>query len=273
MSSRSKTTPLVSVVIPMYNAESSIHDCIDSVLAQTYTNYEIIVVDDGSTDNSPSVVQKIIEANSSKNIQMIRKENGGVASARNVGLRAAKGEYIALLDSDDEWLPEKISFQLNIFTQHPEIDFLGCGRNNETIFYLFKKVVGVTRVSVCNLVFKMNPSVCTALIKKKALDDVGFYDETMRCAEDGDYWIRMAAQKNFCVTNDNLVITGKGKPYFGHSGLSANLLLMEKGEIRNIVKAFRRGYIGFVIFCAALLFSIFKFMQRIVIVKIRKIKG
>jgi glycosyltransferase involved in cell wall biosynthesis len=273
MSVRSKKNPLVSVIIPMYNAVSTIADCLHSVLQQTYASYEIIVVDDGSTDKSVSVVKNIIAKAKDKKITLVRKKNGGVSSARNAGMRKARGEFIALLDSDDEWLRGKLAAQMMIFEKNPTVDFVGCGRNNEGVSFLFKKVKGLTKVSVRDLIFKMNPQSSTAVFRKRTADAVGFYDESMHCAEDGDYWIRICAQHQFCVTGDNLVITGKGKPNFGHSGLSAKLWKMEKGELRNTVRALQRGYIGFHIFIAAIVFSLVKFARRIALVQMRKIIG
>ena len=95
--------PKVSVVIPTYNSSQFIVETLESVFAQTYKDYEIIVVDDGSTDNTKEVLQPY-----TSRIKYIYKENGGPASARNVGIKSAQGEYIAFLDSDDRWLPEKL---------------------------------------------------------------------------------------------------------------------------------------------------------------------
>ena len=91
-----------SVIIPLYNKEKSIVHTIQSVLKQTYTNYEIIIVDDGSTDKSASIVDRIVKEFKDQ-VRIIRKKNGGVSSARNIGIKEAKYDYIALLDGDDLW--------------------------------------------------------------------------------------------------------------------------------------------------------------------------
>ena len=96
--------PLISVVIPVYNAEKYLKECVDSVLAQTYSNYEILLIDDGSADNSPEICDRYAESNSK--IKVIHQKNSGVAEARNNGIREAKGEYIAFLDCDDWWEKE-----------------------------------------------------------------------------------------------------------------------------------------------------------------------
>ena len=114
---------MISVVIPMYNSRESIVDCINSVLNQTRFDLidRIIVVDDGSTDNSEELVKK--EFKKEEKIKIIIKENGGVSSARNVGIREADSEWIALLDSDDVWLPEKIEKQWDQILKNDQILF------------------------------------------------------------------------------------------------------------------------------------------------------
>jgi glycosyltransferase involved in cell wall biosynthesis len=265
--------PLVSVVVPMYNAEKTIGDCLASIVSQSYKNCEIIVIDDGSTDGSSAIVEKIMKSPKGKNIRIINKPNGGVSSARNAGIKAAKGEYIALCDSDDEWLAGKLERQMILLVKRPAIDFIGCGRNNEGISFLFKRVKGVYRVTVNDLMFKMNPQSSTAVFKRNAALDVGFYNEDLPCAEDGDYWIRFCAQKKFFVTSDNLVVTGRGKPNYGFSGLSSNLKLMEIGELENLRMALNSGYISIFVFSAALVLSLAKYFRRVAVVKLRSLKG
>jgi glycosyltransferase involved in cell wall biosynthesis len=257
----------------MYNAEKTISDCLSSIVSQSYRNCEILVVDDGSIDSGPSIVRDFMKTPKGKNVRLITKANGGVSSARNAGIREAAGEFIALCDSDDEWLPGKLEKQAALLVNRPGIDFIGCGRNNEGVSFLCKRVRGLYRVKVRDLLFKMNPQSSTAVFRRSAALDVGYYDESLPCAEDGDYWIRFCAKKNFFVTSDNLVVTGRGKPNFGHSGLSSNLKLMEIGEITNIRMAFNAGYIGICVYLAALVFSLVKYYRRIIVVRLRSFKG
>src|SRR3990172_7360951 len=107
--------PKVSVIIPTYNREKYIVETLQSVFEQTFTDYEVIVIDDGSTDNTSVVLKPYLDR-----IVYIRKPNGGQGSARNVGIKKAKGEYIAFLDSDDLWLPEKLEIQVRYLDGHPE---------------------------------------------------------------------------------------------------------------------------------------------------------
>jgi glycosyltransferase involved in cell wall biosynthesis len=109
------STPLVSCVIPCYNRPVFVRDAIDSALAQTYTRVEVVVVDDGSTDNTPEVL-----AEYGNRIRVIRQSNAGTAAARNTGIANSQGEFLAWLDSDDAWLPQKIEAQVQAFARHPD---------------------------------------------------------------------------------------------------------------------------------------------------------
>jgi len=113
--------PLVSIVIPTYNYGNFVSEAVDSALAQTYNNIEVIVVDDGSTDNTKDVLVKYNES-----IRYIHKENAGLPAARNTGIEQAKGEYIAFLDSDDQWLADKVELQMEIFKSNDQVGLVSC---------------------------------------------------------------------------------------------------------------------------------------------------
>ena len=106
---------LVTVIIPTFNRASFIEKCIDAILQQSHKDIELIVVDDGSTDNTPQILSKY-----KHQIKIITQENKGVSCARNAGLREAKGDFIAFCDSDDYWLPKKITSQLSVFEQNKD---------------------------------------------------------------------------------------------------------------------------------------------------------
>ena len=108
--------PKVSVIIPTYQYDSFIGEAIDSVLAQTYKDYELIVVDDGSIDRTREIISKY-----GSNINYIYQENKGLAAARNTGIRATKGEYLSFLDADDAWLPNKLEVEVEFLDTHPVV--------------------------------------------------------------------------------------------------------------------------------------------------------
>lgn len=116
--------PYISIIIPVYNAELYINQCLNSIYSQTYTNYEIILVDDGSTDNSPIICDSFAELNNQTKV--IHKKNGGAADSRNIGLSNAKGEYIIFIDSDDFWSEKQCLEKLIIaINNYPQSDFIG----------------------------------------------------------------------------------------------------------------------------------------------------
>lgn len=262
----------ISVIIPMFNASSTIVRALDSIKNQTYKcNYQILVVNDGSKDNSKSIVEGYIANNPEMDITLINQENGGVSKARNTGLKNATGDYIALLDSDDYWLPTKIERQINAFEQNKNIDVLATNRNQEYFKrFLWKKFNSLTYLSSKLLLVKNFISPPTVLMKKEILENTGFFDEAQRFAEEGDYFMRVCNNNQCFLLQDSLVITGDGKPHFGFSGLSSNLWGMEKGELKNIQTAYKLHIINFVEYIFLNIYSILKYIRRVIIVKLRK---
>lgn len=252
----------------MYNSEKSIERALNSVFNQSYKNYEIIAVNDGSTDHSLELLEKVKNENPQINIQIIDKKNGGVSSARNAGIKNSSGEYISFLDSDDEWLPEKLERQIGILNENPHIDFLGTNRDNEKIGPIFKKYTTLTKISFYTLLFKMHPHASTVVFKKKSIiDDIGYFDDSRRYMEDAEYWFRICKYKNCYFLPERLVITGGGaKAYYGQSGLSSNLWEMEKAELENFLRIYKIGYINLFLFTICFAFSILKYIRRLVIV-------
>ena len=263
---------MVSVIIPMYNAESTIKTCIDSVLKQTYKGkVEIIVVNDGSKDNSHVIVEELIRTNNANiNIHLVKKVNGGVSTARNAGIKLAQGDWIALLDSDDEWLPNKLERQIQVLSENPNIDFLGTNRNRESFSaVLWNKLEHLTKISAKLLLFKNYFSPPTIIFKKQIFFELGGFDENQRYAEEGNYFIRIAQRYNCYLLDESLVITGGRKAHFGHSGLSGNLKQMELGELKNIKDSLNLNIINYFEYIFLIIFFLLKYVSRLLIVKFR----
>ena len=190
------TAPQVSVVVPTYNTAAYIGEALESIFAKAYSNYEVIVVNDGSPDTPE--LERVLERFSGR-ITYLKKPNGGVASARNVGIRVSSGEYIAMLDSDDLFKPQWMRVQVDYLQKHPEIDMVyGDG------------IVFGTGIPE-SLVSRLNPSngsatfealvrerccVPTAgvLVRRSAIFAVGLLDEDLRWGEDFDLWLRLAKE-------------------------------------------------------------------------------
>lgn len=260
----------VSVVIPMYNSSNTILSTLNSIKKQTVPPFEVIIIDDGSIDESATIVENFIVNNPILNIKFIKKLNGGVSSARNVGMKAAEGDWIALLDSDDEWLPNKLERQIEVLNNNLEIDFLGTNRNNEYFNnILWKKMNLLTKISPRLLLVKFIFVVPTVIFKKKIIDKIGYFDETQKFAEEGNYFIRIAQKYNCFLLNESLVFTGGGKEHYGRSGLSGNLKEMERGELKNMKIANELGVINNITYYILVVFSILKYLRREIVVKLR----
>lgn len=252
----------------MYNAEKTIERALNSVLEQTYQGQiEIIVVNDGSKDNSEKVTENFIKLHPNFHIKLINQSNGGVSKARNTGLRNVTGDYIALLDSDDAWYHEKLDRQISLLSVNLAIDFLGASFEG---FGLKNRKIGeLVKIEFKDLLFKNYFQPSTIIFKKNVLEVIGFFDETQRYAEEGNYFMRVARYFNCYFVNENLIIFGDGKAGFGESGLSANLKEMEKGELKNLKFVFKQGWISPFLYFSTVIFSLLKYARRMIIVKLR----
>lgn len=259
----------ISVVIPMYNSTDTIISTLNSIKNQTALEQilEIIVVNDGSTDNSLALVKKYIKENKKMPIVIIDKPNGGVSSARNTGMNVAKGNWIALLDSDDDWLPKKIEIQRKIIQDHPEIDFLGGDIDDRGLKILWKQIDGLYKANVKDVCLKMFPQTSVAIFRRNIFEQIGGYDETQSYAEDGNYFLKICSHFNYYHLPVQMVYYGGGKPGFGFSGLSANLEKMYKGNIKNIKELKRDSIIGCGFYAFLRGFYWLKYIRRILITK------
>ncbi len=206
--------PGISVVIPTYNRARRVRRAIDSALAQTCRNFEVIVVDDGSQDETQSVL-----AHYGRRIRVIRQANKGPAAARNLGIREANHELIAFLDSDDVWVPEKLEIQRSIL-QDPRVVL------SYTNWTDSKDKTGRDYFSSIGFVLRDEPAVVeiplkvlartggcgiwttTCVCRKSAVLRVGGFDERMRIAEDIRLWFRLAFEGKFAVTGRVLANRG-----------------------------------------------------------------
>lgn len=188
--------PLISVVIPTYNRKQIVLEAIKSALQQQPKNYEVIVVDDGSTDGTDSYLESL-----KLPIRIIRKENGGVSTARNLGIKQSAGKLIAFLDSDDLWLPGILKAQSNYLESHPVIPLVYVDQFIE----LKGKRIDVTRFTMKKLThqemsrfdlpgFAQSPPIhiSSVLVRKSILDEVGYFNEHLKIHEDTDMWNRIS---------------------------------------------------------------------------------
>lgn len=192
---------LVSVVIPVYNAERYIEDTLASVWAQTYPHIEVVVVDDGSKDRSLAILEKYADR-----IVLVRQKNGGAAAARNAGVQAACGKWIAFLDSDDIWHPEKVARQLascgNRKWSYTDTLFMGGINDGKRDSDLNTKHAGMVLKELITNNFIGTSGV---MIQRKCFLDAGGFDGSLRSIEDWDLWIRLASKYEIAYVDEPLV--------------------------------------------------------------------
>lgn len=230
---------MISVIVPLFNDQNKITQALESVRNQVcQEQFEIIIVNDGSTDQSRSIVENYILENRDLNIRLINQENRGVSGARNTGLREATGDYIALLDSDDIWLREKTAKQMAILKNDSlKVDLLGSLRNGIHVLFPYRvNKNNLVKVSFQKLLIRNELLPPSVIFKRKVLENTGYFEETQRYAEDVDYWLRATLHNQLYVLNESLIIAGNGKRSFGVSGLSGNLKEMKKGYQQNLLR-------------------------------------
>lgn len=183
-------TPLVTAIIPTYNRAWAIIRALDSVLEQTYPALEIIVVDDGSTDNTAEVLAPYLEK-----ITLLSTNNSGVSAARNVGIKKSTGKFVAFLDSDDQWTPDKIDCQVDFFHKHPEA--MIC--QTEEIWIRKGKRVNpkFKHKKPSGMIFEPSLELClvspsAVMMRREFFDIKGFFNENLPACEDYDLWLRTA---------------------------------------------------------------------------------
>ncbi len=220
--------PHVSVVIPAFNAAWCICRAVDSVLAQTWRDYELLVVDDGSTDDTAARLASYAGA-----LRLISKANGGLSSARNAGIAQAKGEYIAFLDADDWWMPEKLERQVALLDSRPEIVF--CSTTTVVQTPEGRRLVdwGCRNKTESTLacIFSANAHVAgsgsSVMARRDALRLAGEFDVTLRSLEDIDMWMRLAALGDYACIDEPLSVILKSV-----DSMSGNLDVMRAAAIR-----------------------------------------
>jgi glycosyltransferase involved in cell wall biosynthesis len=216
--------PRVSVIIPYYNTAELVTETLDSVLAQTYRDFEVILVNDGSPDTAE--LERVLQPYLDK-ITYIRKENGGVSSARNRAIGAARGELIALIDSDDLWVPEYLAFQVAQLDADPQADivypnavFFGIGENGRKLSRVL--TTPIREVTFTSLITEECSVVTSVVARKQALVRAGLYDEKLRRCEDFDLWLRCVKAGGRIIFHNKVLLRYRRRP----GSLSADLAAM-----------------------------------------------
>lgn len=190
--------PKVSIIIPTYNRAAMVCDAIDSVLAQSYRDFEVLVVDDGSTDGT----QEVLRERYGDRIRYFYQENQGRAAARNKGIRESEGKYLVFLDSDDWLLPNGLEIQVGFLDRHPEVDVVYgdgyyCDAQGRRLQRIAEERPAIPEDGLLAVMVLHNLVVAThsAMVRRRTLELLGdpWFDESLRGTEDADLWLRVAA--------------------------------------------------------------------------------
>jgi len=206
---KKRENPLVSVIIPTYNRGWILKEAIDSVLAQNFSDFELIIVDDGSTDNT----QDILTSYKEKIIVERHIRNKGVSAARNRGIASASGQYVSFLDSDDLWLPQKLSTQVDFFNAN--LDALICQTEEKWIRTGIRVNPKKRHKKLSEDIFEHSLYLClvspsAVMINRSLFEKTGMFDESLPACEDYDMWLRVSCRYPVFLIDTPLIIKRGG---------------------------------------------------------------
>jgi len=229
--------PAVSVIIPTYNRGWILREAIDSVLAQDFTDYEMLVVDDGSTDDTGEILDSY-----GRDLIVLRQDNQGVSAARNRGIAESRSQLIAFLDSDDRWLPRKLTRQVAFFQSNPAAQIC---QTEETWVRNGVRVNPKKRhKKLSGMIFEPSLALClvspsAVMIRKNLFDAVGVFDEQMPACEDYDLWLRVSRRYPVFLIDEPLIIK-RG----GHADQLSITAGLDKYRIRSLKKLIESGQLS-----------------------------
>ena len=227
--------PKVSIIIPAYNAESTIKCTIESVQKQTYRDYELIIIDDGSSDRTAKIVREIAD----NRLKLFNYKNRGLSTSRNRGIQQATGEYIAFLDADDLWTKDKLEKQIAILETNPEVGVVYSQTyyiDSQSSFLYYCDPVSFTGNVLPELLltnFLHNGS--NPLIRKQAVATVGEFDSSLNSSEDWDYYLRLAALYSFAVVPEYQVLYRRSG-----NNMSSNVAKMKQASYTVLERAYQK---------------------------------
>lgn len=228
--------PVISVIIPAYNAETTLKDTLTSVLQQTFSEFELIIINDGSTDTTLEIISQIDDPR----IKVFSYQNSGASTSRNRGFAQASGEYIAFLDADDLWTPDKLEAQLAALKIHPQADIAYSWSDciDESSSFLRRgghiTINGDALPKLLMMDILENGS--NPLIRRQAVIEVGGFDESLPAGQDWDFYLRLALKHSFVTVPRSQILYR-----ISANSLSANVFKLEKGCLRVLDRAYSQA--------------------------------
>ena len=264
---------LVSVIVPYFNNESTVLRALDSIKCQTYSNIEIILINDGSSDKTKDVVNKYILDNNKMNFKhIILPENKGPSVARNIGINQSNGELIAFLDADDSWVNNKIELQAKVMDNNPELVLIACDHfieyNNEK-YTKSRSDFKIIEVTFKEKLIKNRFCTPSVMLRRRCILDYNLkFNENQKFAEDTLFYLQIL--RRFKSVKIQAPLVTLYKPEISSVGLSSKILETEKWELRNFKtlykenKFIKNNKISLIKLNLLYLFSFIKFTRRVV---------
>ncbi len=260
--------PKISVIVPAYNAERTILKTIESVQQQTFSDFELIVINDGSTDQTLELLSQVEDPR----LKVFSYSNGGLPTARNRGISRSTGSFIAFLDADDLWTPDKLELQLAVLQEHPEagvayswthfMDDQGeFSHTGESVFF-------EGDVYAQLLVGNFLGSGSNPLIRRQAIESTEEFDPELGSCEDWDYWLRLAARWPFVVVPKPQILYRQSA-----GAMSSKIEVMEKYHLITLEKAFRSAPPELQLLKKQSLSNLYQFLAHLCLTRIPKAAG
>lgn len=232
------TNPLISVIIPVFNRQCWIAKAVDSVLAQDYPRFELIVVNDGSTDKTAHVLSSY-----GKKIRVLNQKNSGVSAARNLGIKAARGDWIAFLDSDDYWFAQKLSAQMQYFQKNPDMRI--CQTEEIWVRKGMRVNPGLRHKKKSGMIFEKSLALClispsAVMLHKSLIDEHKGFDESLPACEDYDLWLKITCTIPVGLVPEPFIVKQGGhadqlsaQPGLDRYRIQSIAAIMESGRLDN----------------------------------------
>ena len=247
---------IFSVIIPCYNCQDTIKRTINSVLNQTFKDFEIIFVDDGSSDSTKSIIFDSLESKE-VSFKYFFQENMGPSYARNKAVSNARGKYLAFLDSDDSWHEENLAFLYSLILKY-NIRFIASKYTFDD--YKILSETNIVKYNFNDFILKNRTSTPCTILEKELFYEVGGFNAQMSYSEDYNLWLKVSLKEPLYLYEGKLVKLHK-KAY-GEDGLSSNLWEMEKGELYNYNYFYKNKNINFFKYIFLVAFSLLKYVRR-----------